>query len=51
MKNAALFSGPLVAPSSSTLGTEEGRGVGSLKGWDEDDASWKVLIVPVDEQV
>ena len=30
MKNAALFNGALVAPSSSTFGIELGSGEGSL---------------------
>lgn len=35
-KNAALFKGALVAPSSLTFGVEAGRDAGSRKGWDED---------------
>jgi hypothetical protein len=31
-KNAALFKGALVAPTSLTFGIEEGRGAGSRKG-------------------
>jgi len=34
-KNAALFSGALVVPSSWTFGIESGRDVGSLYGWDD----------------
>jgi hypothetical protein len=45
IKNAALFKGALVAPSSLTFGIEGGRGAGSRKGWDEDSPGWKVLIV------
>ena len=45
MKNAALFNGALVVPSSSTLGIELGRGVGSLYGWLEVEPSWYALIV------
>ena len=33
MKNAALFSGPLVTPSSFTFGTCAGIGVGSSRGF------------------
>jgi hypothetical protein len=47
MKNAALFKGPLVAPSSLTFGMEEGRGAGSRKGWDEDSPGRKEFIVVV----
>jgi hypothetical protein len=45
IKNAALFKGALVAPSSLTFGIEEGRGAGSRKGWDEDSPGWKEFIV------
>ena len=45
IKNAALFKGALVAPSSLTLGIEAGRGAGSRKGWDEDSPGRKELIV------
>ena len=45
MKNAALLSGALVTPSSSTLGILDGRGVGSLYGCSAIEPSRYELIV------
>lgn len=45
MKNDALCSGALVTPSSCTLGTFAGIGVGSLYARADSSGSWYVLIV------
>ena len=47
MKNAALFKGALVAPTSLTFGIESGRGAGSRKGWDEDSPGRKEELIVV----
>lgn len=45
MKNAALFSGALVTPSSATFGTWSGSGVGSTYAVWSTERGWNELIV------
>lgn len=51
MKNAALFSGALVTPSSLILGTSVGIGVGSLYGFSDKPGSENGLVMAAVEDV
>lgn len=45
MKNAALFNGPLVVPSSVTRGTDSGMGVESTYGFAACAGSWNTVLI------
>lgn len=51
MKNAALFSGALVTPSSVILGTSAGIGVGSVYGFSDKPGSENGLAMVAVENV
>lgn len=50
MKKAALLSGALVVPSSWTLGTSVGKGVGSTYGLDDKPGSWMGDAIVADSE-